>query len=139
MSTARLLVGARPSVVEVTILRVPAGALAVVEHPSGQVREYEYGLDVDQYAAIPGSRDVLGWGAGVCWYSSLLGVRNGRHLLDRDAWHAAARLLRSESVVYVRHEQRLHFGSWRWTAVSASAEPVLAEASRLAEKAGAAR
>lgn len=111
--------GARPSVVEVAILRVPAGAVVVVEHPYG-VREYEPHIDVDQYAAVPGSRDVLGWGVGVCWYSSLQGLRNGRHRLDREAWHAAARLLRSESTVYVRHEKRLHFGTWRWTAVDAS-------------------
>ncbi|TYB69649.1 hypothetical protein FXF51_05675 [Nonomuraea sp. PA05] len=132
MSAPRLLVGARPSVVEVAVLRVPAGAVAVVEHPSGQVRDYEPQLDVEQYAAIPGSRDVLGWGVGVAWYSSLAGIRNGRLRMDRDAWHEAARLLRSEPVVYIRHEKQLYHGSWRWTAVEASSEPVTA---RLAEKA----
>lgn len=134
MSTARLLIGARPSVVEVAILRIPAGAVAVVEHPSGQVREYEPHLLVEQYAAIPGSRDVLGWGVGSAWYSTLEGVRNNKLRLDRDAWHAAARLLRSVPVVYIRHEKRLHRGSWRWTAVEASSESVSA---RLAEQAGA--
>ena len=119
MTAARLLVGACPSLTEVAIVRVPAGAVAVVEHPYG-VRDYQPHLDVEQYAAVPGSREVLGWGAGVCWYSSLAGVRNGRHRLDREAWHEAARLLRSAPVAYVVHEPRLNFGTWRWTAVSAS-------------------
>ncbi|HEY9370994.1 hypothetical protein [Streptomyces sp.] len=120
MTTARLIVGARPSVVEVAVLRVPAGAVAAVEHPYG-VREYEPELrDVEAWAVVPGSPDTLGWHAVPCWYYTLAGIRNGRLKLDRQAWHAAAKLLRSEPVIYVRHEKQLYFGSWRWTAVSAS-------------------
>lgn len=126
----------RPSVVEVAVVHVPAGAVAVVEHPYG-VREYEAPLpDVEWWAVAPGSRDTIGWGAVPCWYGSLRGVRNGRHKLDREAWREAARLLRSEPVVYIRYERQFYFGSWRWTAVEASTESV---AARLAEKAGAGR
>lgn len=135
MSTSRILASARPSVVEVAILRVPVGAVAVVEHPYG-VREYEPPLpDVEWWAVVPGSRDTIGWGAVPCWYGSLRGVRNGRHRLDREAWHEAAKLLRTVPAVYLRYEKQLNFGSWRWTAVEASSESVSA---RLAEQAGAA-
>lgn len=120
MSAARLIVGARPSVVEVAVLHVPAGAVAVVEHPYG-VREYVPELrDVEAWAVVPGSPDTLGWRAVPCWYYTLSGIRNGRLKLDRQAWHAAAKLLRRTPVAYVQHEKRLYFGSWRWTAVSAS-------------------
>ena len=125
----------RPSVVEVAVIHVPAGAVAVVEHPYG-VREYEPELpDVEAWAVVPGSPDTLGWRAVPCWHYTLAGIRNGRLKLDRAAWHAAAKLLRREPVVYIRYEQQLCYGLWRWTAVEASTESV---ASRLAEKAGAA-
>jgi hypothetical protein len=120
VSAARVLVGACPSVVEVAVLHVPAGAVAVVEHPYG-VREYEPELrDVEAWAVVPGSPDTLGWHPLPSWYYTLAGIRNGRLKLDRQAWHTAAKLLRSEPVIYVRHEKQLYFGSWRWTAVSAS-------------------
>ncbi|MEV0382305.1 hypothetical protein [Nonomuraea sp. NPDC050643] len=126
----RLQVVARPSVLEVAVLHLPAGSVAVVEHLFG-VREYETPLpDIEWWAVVPGNRDAIAWGAVPCWYGSLRGVRNGRLRLDRDAWHEAARLLRSAPVVYVAYEQVRHYGSWRWTAVSASV-------AGLAEKAGA--
>ncbi|MEV8635667.1 hypothetical protein AB0395_28805 [Streptosporangium sp. NPDC051023] len=115
------LVEARPSATEVAVVRVPAGCVVRVHHPAG-VREYAPPLpDEAWYVVIPGDRDVIGWGAVPCW-GGLAGVRNGRHALDRDAWHAAARALASTDVAYVRYEQRDHHGKQRWTAVAHRAE-----------------
>ncbi|GAA4221396.1 hypothetical protein FHR32_005068 [Streptosporangium album] len=112
----RLLVEARPTATEVAILHVPAGAVARVHHPAG-VREYTPLLPEESwYAVVPGDKDLIGWGAVPCWYGSLAGIRNGRHRLDRDAWHAAARELRSGGVTYVQYEVRDYYGNPRWTA-----------------------
>ncbi|MFF4417005.1 hypothetical protein ACFYY8_31175 [Streptosporangium sp. NPDC001559] len=116
------LVEARPSATEVAVVFVPAGAVVRVHHPAG-VREYVAPLPEEAwYVAIPGDRDVIGWGAVPCWYGSLAGIRNGRHSLDREAWHAAARQLATIDVAYVQFEQRDHFGAQRWTAVAHRAE-----------------
>lgn len=90
MSTVTTLVEAHPSAFEVAILHLTGGATARVHHPFG-VREYRPLLvEDDVYAVVPGYADVIGWGAVPCWYYSLRGIRNGRHRLDRPAWHDAA-------------------------------------------------
>ncbi|MFI6496826.1 hypothetical protein [Nonomuraea typhae] len=113
------LIEAHPSLFEVAILHVPAGSGARVRHPSGPL-DYRQPLDdLDAYAVVPGDKDAIGWGAVPCWYYSLRGIRNGRHRLDRPAWHSAAALLSSVPVVYVAYERRDYFGRPRWTAVAA--------------------
>lgn len=128
-------VEAYPSATEVAVIHLPAGATARVHHPDG-VREYTPMLpDVEDYAVIPGDKDLTGWGAVPCWHGSLAGVRNGRHRLDRDAWHAAATALRAVGVVYVQYEARSYHGKARWTAVSVRREA--AASLPLAEQIGA--
>lgn len=128
-------VEAYPSATEVAVIHVPAGATARVHHPS-EVQEYTPPLpEVPWYAVIPGDRDLTGWGAVPCWHGSLAGVRNGRHGLDRDAWHAAAKALRTVGVVYVQRELIDHHGTPRWTAVSVRREA--AASLPLAEQIGA--
>lgn len=127
----RLLVEARPAAVEVAILHIPAGATARVHHPAG-VREYTPMLPEEPwYAVIPGDKDLIGWGAVPCWYGSLAGVRNGRHKLDRNAWHAAATELRSAGVVYVRYERHDYFGHPRWTAVGVRVDALSSPAEQI--------
>lgn len=129
---------AYPSETEVAILRLPPGGVARVFHPFG-VREYRQELDdVEAFAVVPGDKDVIGWGAVPCWHYGLAGIRNGRHELDRLAWHDAAALLDMVPVVYVAYEQIEYFGRPRWVAVDAGIEPLGAEAARLAEQDGAA-
>jgi hypothetical protein len=127
------MVEAHPSAFEVAILHLTAGAAARVHHPFG-VREYRPLLvEDDVYVVVPGFKEVIGWGAVPCWHYSLRGIRNGRHRLDRPAWHEAARLLTCTPVAYVRFEERDYYGKPRWTAVEASVE-----AARLAKQGGAA-
>jgi len=120
-----VLVEARPSRVEVAILHLPVGCVARVHHP-GRVQEYAPQLpDVAWYAVVPGDREAIGWGWSEGWYGSLTGVRNGKHRLDRDAWHEAAKALRTSSVVYVRYEALTYYGKTRWTATSVRVEGAL--------------
>ncbi|MFB4265392.1 hypothetical protein [Nonomuraea sp. GTA35] len=122
-----------PSAFEVAILHLPNGVAARVHHPFG-VKEYRpLIVEESTFVVVPGWADVIGWGA-VCWHYTLRGVRNGRHRLDRAAWHDAATLLQMSPVVYVTYEKRDSYGKPRWTAVDAGVEPL---AARLAEKAGA--
>lgn len=131
-----LLVEAFPGEREVAILRLPAGAVGRVHHPSGLVRDYIGRLDIEAFAVVPGDRDAIGWGVAQSWYYDVRGIRNGHRALDRPAWHDAARLLADVPVVYVAYEQVEYFGKQRWTAVEAGIEPL--GTSRLTEKAGAA-
>ena len=127
------VVEAFPAAFEVAILHLPAGSMARVHHPSG-MREYRPLLvQEDVYAVVPGFAQVIDWGAVPCWHYTLKGIRNGRHRLDRAAWHDAAALLALAPVVYISYERRDHFGKPRWTAVDAGVEPL--GASRRAEKA----
>ncbi|MFC3985494.1 hypothetical protein [Streptosporangium jomthongense] len=120
--TLASLVEARPSATEVAVVFVPAGCVVRVHHPAG-VREYVPPTTGDSwYVAVPGDRDAIGWGASPCWYGSLAGIRNKKHALDREAWHATARELATADVAYVQFEQRDHFGAQRWTAVAHRAE-----------------
>ncbi|MFI7691715.1 hypothetical protein ACIBQ6_21790 [Nonomuraea sp. NPDC049655] len=128
------IVEATPSAFEVAILHLADHATARVHHPFG-VKEYTPLLvEDDVYVVVPGWADVIGWGA-VCWHYTLRGVRNGRHRLDRDAWHAAAELLHTNPVVYVTFERRDYYGTPRWTAVHADVESLRGLAARLAEQA----
>ena len=121
-----------PFAYEVAIVKLPVGATARVHHPAG-LREYVPSLPIPYFAVVPGDREAIGWDAVPCWYSSLTGVRNSHHRLDRRAWHDAARLLARADVVYVRYEVRDYYGKPRWTAVRAEvrevARPVEAVAS----------
>lgn len=112
-----------PSRTEVAIVHVPQGGVAVVHHRSG-VREYTYSLpDVPTFLVVPGDREAIGWGWSQGWYGSLRGVRNGRHRLDRQAWHDAARAVdRGAQVAYVQYETRDYHGKDRWTAVGVRVE-----------------
>ncbi|MEV7013477.1 hypothetical protein [Streptosporangium sp. NPDC051022] len=122
MTVASALVEARPADTEVAIVYVPAGSTVQVHHPDG-VRWYEPLLpDEACYAVVPGDKDKIGWGAVPCWYGSLTGIRNGRHRMDREAWHAAARALAATGVVYVQYKQREYYGAQRWTAVACRVE-----------------
>ena len=112
-----------PFAYEVAIVKLPVGATARVHHPAG-VREYVPSLPIPYFVVVPGDRETIGWGWAVGWYESLRGIRNGRHRLDRDAWHAAARLLARADVVYVRYEVRDYYGKPRWTAVRAEVRVV---------------
>jgi hypothetical protein len=116
-------VEAFPSAYDIAILKLPIGVTARVHHPAG-VREYAPPLPVPYFAVVPGDRETIGWGAVPCWYSSLTGVRNGHHRLDRRAWHDAARLLARADLVYVRYEVRDYYGKPRWTAVRAEVREV---------------
>lgn len=115
------VVQARPLLVEVAVIRLPADAVAVVHHAAG-VKEYSDPGE-DQFLVVPGDRDTIGWGCTPCWYGSTRGVRNGRHRLDRDAWHAAARAVeRDADVAYVVYERRDYYGTPRWTATGVRVE-----------------
>lgn len=135
LTLPRLLVEARPTATEVAILALPVGAGARVHHPDG-VREYEPAIDdVPYYVVVPGDKDAIGWGWAVGWFGGLSGIRNGRHRLDRDAWHEAAKALKAGGVAYVMYEARDYFGKprWtatgvRWTALSVPAEQIGANA-----------
>ncbi|WP_326646583.1 hypothetical protein OG884_18315 [Streptosporangium sp. NBC_01755] len=125
LTVSSLVVEARPSAVEVAVLHLPPGSLARVHHPD-RTREYTPGFpDIPYYVVVPGDNSAIGWGWNVGWYGSLTGVRNGRHRLDRDAWHAAAKALRSASVVYVRYEALTYYSATRWTAVGVRVEGTL--------------
>jgi hypothetical protein len=118
MSAALLsaFVTARPAAEEVAVLYVPAGVAARVHHADGQAREYVPLLpDESTYVVVPGDAGRIGWGAVPCWHPTLRSLRNGRHETDRDAWHAAARVV-GEGVVYVRYELVTRYGRPRWTA-----------------------
>lgn len=130
MNTGTLqVVEAFPSSFDVAILHLPAGAVARVHHPSG-MREYRPLLvDVEVYAIVPGFAQVIGWDAVPCWYYSLRGIRNGRHRLDRDAWHKAADALKHSGIAYVTYEQIDYYGKPRWTAVRANAPALVGESS----------
>lgn len=118
LALPRLVIEAHPTSTEVAILTLPVGAVARVHHPSG-VREYSPELlDVPWYAVVPGDKDRIGWGAVPCWYGGLRGIRNGRHALDRDAWHEAADALEAGGVAYVAYERLPYFSNLRWTATS---------------------
>lgn len=126
-----LLVEAHPTATEVAIVYVPAGAVVRVHHPAG-VREYAPQLPEESwYAVIPGDTATIGWGWNVGWYGDLRGIRNGHHRLNRDAWHAAARELRSAGVVYVQYEASDYFGKRRWTAVSVRVEALSSPAEQI--------
>ncbi len=104
-----------PAPTEVALVRVTEGGVARVHHPSG-VRDYSDPFQ--PLLVVPGDRDVIGWGWAEGWYGSLRGVRNGRHRLDRDAWHAAARVVeQGAGVAYVQYEIRDYYSKPRWTAV----------------------
>lgn len=117
------MIEAFPSAYDVAVLKLPPGVTARVHHPAG-VREYEPPLPTRYFAVAPGERETIGWGWAVGWYESLQGIRNGHHRLDREAWHAAARLLARADVVYVRYEVRDYYGKPRWTAVRAEVRVV---------------
>lgn len=113
----RVVVEAYPSAVEVAVVRLPAGAVARVHHPSG-VREYEPQLSDEAFlVVIPGDRDAIGWGWSQGWYETLRGIRNGHRPMNREAWHAAARAVElGAEVVYVRYERVDYHGNPMWTA-----------------------
>ncbi|MFD9949997.1 hypothetical protein ACFWYW_28445 [Nonomuraea sp. NPDC059023] len=113
------LVQAYPSPFEVAVLHLVDGAVARVHHPFGVKDYHPSPFEDEAYAVIPGDKNAIGWGAVPCWHYSLRGIRNGRHRLDRAAWHAAAALLRMGPVVYVTYEERDYYGKPRWTAVAA--------------------
>ncbi len=111
-----------PAATEVAVVELPAGVVAVVHHPGGERREYSDPEQV-QILVVPGDREAIGWGWSYGWYGSLRGVRNGRHRLDRDAWHEAARAVEAGArVAYVRYEVRDYYGKPRWTAVAVRVE-----------------
>jgi hypothetical protein len=110
------LVEAYPAPYEVVIVPLGAGGSVRVHHPEG-ARTYTPDLgDVPFVAVIPGDKDAIGWGCAVSWYGSLSSARNGKHPLDRDAWHAAAKAARGGGVAYVKYVLRDHYGKPRWTA-----------------------
>ncbi|GAA3417732.1 hypothetical protein [Streptosporangium vulgare] len=125
LAVAGTIVEARPTAVEVAVIHLPTGSLARVHHPAG-TQEYAPDLpDVPWYVVVPGDNSAIGWGWNVGWYGSLTGVRNGRHRLDRAAWHEAAKALRTVSIVYVRYEALTYYGKPRWTATSVRVEGAL--------------
>ena len=123
--TIPALVEAFPAAYEVAILKLAAGTTARVHHPAGPVREYVPPLSIPYFAVVPGDVETIEWGWCVGWYESLKGIRNGHHRLNREAWHAAARLLARADVVYVRYEQRDYYGKQTWTAVRAEVREVV--------------
>ena len=125
LTVAGTIVEARPAAVEVAVIHLPPGSLARVHHPDG-TREYAPDFpDTPYYVVVPGDVSAIGWGWNVGWYGSLTGVRNGKHRLDRAAWHEAAKALRSASVVYVRYEALAYYGKPRWTATGIRVEGAL--------------
>lgn len=125
LAVAGTIVEARPAAVEVAVIHLPSGSLARVHHPDG-TREYAPGLPgVPYYVVVPGDNSAIGWGWNVGWHESLTRIRNGHHKTNRDAWHDAAKALRTNDVVYVQYEARDYHGKPRWTAVGVRVEGVL--------------
>lgn len=125
LAVAGTIVEAHPAAVEVAVVHLPKGSLARVHHPAGTQEYAPQFPDVPYYVVVPGDREAIGWGWTHGWYGSLTGIRNGHHRLNRDAWHAAARALKTAPVVYVQYEAITYYGKPRWTATSVRVEGAL--------------
>ncbi len=118
IALTKTLVVARPAATEVAVMRIPAEGVGRVHSPAGGHRDFEPELaDVAWWLVVPGDRDAIGWGWAYGWYAAIHGVRNGKHRLDRDAWHQAAREVRHGGVAYVQYEPQEYYRKQRWTAV----------------------
>jgi hypothetical protein len=108
-----------PRAADVAVMNLPGGTVAHIHRPGTHEGPFMGHRDpADPFiATVPGDRDLLGWGAMVCSYGSLRGIRNGHHRRDRAIWHAAARAVERGGVVYVEHEQQAPYSKTVWVAV----------------------
>ncbi|MEW9530562.1 hypothetical protein [Microbispora sp. NPDC049125] len=111
---------AHPEATEVVVANLPGGSTLRVHHPSGP-RDYTHNVwdefpDLPFIPVVPGDREAIGWGCYLSEFGSLRGVRNGHIPRNREAWHAAAKVLRGGGVVYVRYELQDYYGKPTWTA-----------------------
>lgn len=114
---------ASPAADEVLVANLPSGSVLTVHHPDGAVREVRADFpDGPLIVAVPGAREVIGWGVIFEMYLAVSRIRNGRHRLDRPVWQRAEKAVRSGGIAYVRYEQRDYFGKSRWTAVDVRQE-----------------
>ncbi|MFF4777535.1 hypothetical protein ACFY05_32230 [Microtetraspora fusca] len=111
---------------DVAVVKLPAGGIARVHHPSGP-RDYPpVPRDEPVFLVVPGDRERLGGGATHSIYYDETGLRNGRHRHDRAVWHAAARAARRGDVgdvVLIHHEEQTRYGRTRWAATGLTVCP----------------
>jgi hypothetical protein len=121
---APAVVGVWPKRTEVAVLNLPAGTTARVIRPWDDAAE-TVKIDTPEQAltaALPGDRELLGWGCRIIYYFDYRVIAHGKHRRDRHIWQQAVKAIQRGGVAYLQHEQQDYYGKQVWVATGLRTE-----------------